>query len=98
MVCWDGKAGYPGAAHGEAIPAASRVAMLARDAAVLHHLGGAEAARAMAQELAGEAARRAGLGERDRTELEHAGLVHDLGRVAVSATVWQRPGRLSDDD
>jgi DNA-binding CsgD family transcriptional regulator len=28
----------------------------------------------------------------------HAGLVHDLGRVAVSATIWQRPGPLSDDD
>ncbi len=32
------------------------------------------------------------------TELRHAGLVHDLGRVGVPAGVWMRPGKLSTVD
>ena len=30
--------------------------------------------------------------------IRRAGLVHDLGRVAVSAAIWGRPGPLSADD
>lgn len=42
----------------------------------------------------------AGLGmpEADCQEIELAGLLHDLGRVAVSAAIWQRAGPLSEDD
>ena len=174
MVRWDGRMMPRGAARGEAILLPSRVAMLARDASVMHRAGGVDAAGTMARQrsggahdpalvetllaagpqlfdglstvgwdealaaepgprpllspseleaaleavadfvdlkfptlaghsrgvagLAGEAGRRAGLEERDATELLHAGLVHDLGRVAVSAAIWQRAGPLSDDD
>jgi HD-GYP domain-containing protein (c-di-GMP phosphodiesterase class II) len=42
--------------------------------------------------LAADAADRLGL---DRNQLYWAGLAHDLGRVAVSAGVWTKPGPLS---
>jgi HD-GYP domain-containing protein (c-di-GMP phosphodiesterase class II) len=42
--------------------------------------------------LAADAAERLGL---DRDRLYWAGLTHDLGRVAVSAGVWTKPGPLS---
>jgi HD-GYP domain-containing protein (c-di-GMP phosphodiesterase class II) len=42
--------------------------------------------------LAAGAAERLGL---DRDQLYWAGLTHDLGRVAVSAAIWTRPGPLS---
>jgi len=45
--------------------------------------------------LAAEAARRSGLPAPDRTSLRRAGLVHDLGRVGVSTTVWDKPSRLT---
>ncbi len=31
-------------------------------------------------------------------DLELAGLLHDVGRVAISASVWERPDQLSGDD
>jgi HD-GYP domain-containing protein (c-di-GMP phosphodiesterase class II) len=34
----------------------------------------------------------------DAGDLEVAGLLHDVGRVAVPAAVWDRPGPLSGDD
>jgi HD-GYP domain-containing protein (c-di-GMP phosphodiesterase class II) len=45
--------------------------------------------------LAAEAGRRAGLTEAECTSLRHAGLVHDIGRLGVSNTVWDKPGPLS---
>lgn len=45
--------------------------------------------------LAGQAARNAGLGEAART-IEHAALLHDVGRVAVSASIWDKPAPLTD--
>jgi len=48
--------------------------------------------------LAAAAARRCRLPAGDVTAVRHAGLVHDLGRVAVPAPVWQRPGALTPDD
>jgi HD-GYP domain-containing protein (c-di-GMP phosphodiesterase class II) len=48
-------------------------------------------------ELAASAARCHGLGDADVTLLRRAGYVHDLGRIAVSAAVWECPGRLSRD-
>jgi HD-GYP domain-containing protein (c-di-GMP phosphodiesterase class II) len=46
--------------------------------------------------LASDAARRSGLGQEGVDQLRRAGLVHDLGRVLLSAGVWHRPGRLKD--
>jgi HD-GYP domain-containing protein (c-di-GMP phosphodiesterase class II) len=46
-------------------------------------------------ELADAAAGRCGL---DGTIVRHAALVHDLGRVAIGARVWQKGGPLSADE
>jgi HD-GYP domain-containing protein (c-di-GMP phosphodiesterase class II) len=45
--------------------------------------------------LAAAAGERAGLAEPDVRLLRHAGLVHDLGRAGVSASVWGSPRPLS---
>jgi HD-GYP domain-containing protein (c-di-GMP phosphodiesterase class II) len=46
-------------------------------------------------ELASAAAARCGL---DPTHVRRAALVHDLGRVAVHARIWQKPGPLTVDE
>jgi HD-GYP domain-containing protein (c-di-GMP phosphodiesterase class II) len=48
--------------------------------------------------LAGEAARRCGLTASDAIDLTRAGLLHDIGQVAVSARIWTKPGKLSDGE
>jgi HD-GYP domain-containing protein (c-di-GMP phosphodiesterase class II) len=48
--------------------------------------------------LAGAAAARAGLAPPEAAAVRRAGHVHDLGRVAVAARVWRRPGPLTPDD
>ena len=45
-------------------------------------------------DLAGEAARVLGLGEAAATQVRRAGLVHDLGRLGVPNTIWDKPGPL----
>jgi HD-GYP domain-containing protein (c-di-GMP phosphodiesterase class II) len=45
--------------------------------------------------VAGTAAAAAGLGAAKATRLRRAALVHDIGRVAVSAGVWAKPGPLT---
>ena len=45
-------------------------------------------------DLAGEAARVLGLGEEAATLVRRAGLVHDLGRLGVPNTIWDKAGRL----
>ena len=45
--------------------------------------------------LGAEAAGVSGLPAADRTTLRRAGLVHDLGRVGVSTTIWDKAGPLS---
>jgi HD-GYP domain-containing protein (c-di-GMP phosphodiesterase class II) len=47
--------------------------------------------------LAGDAARAAGLSERDAVVVGHAGLVHDVGRVGVASGIWDHRGSLSVD-
>lgn len=47
-------------------------------------------------ELAAQAARHCGLPEADRVALRRAGLLHDVGRVGVSAGIWGKPGPLSE--
>ena len=46
--------------------------------------------------LAGAAAQRLGLDAQGVATVGRAGLLHDLGRVAVSTTVWDKPGPLTD--
>lgn len=48
--------------------------------------------------LADEAAQSLRLDEKERATLRHAALLHDLGRVAVSTGVWERPGKLRRAD
>lgn len=48
--------------------------------------------------IAAAAARQMGLPEADIKLVERAALVHDLGRVAVSAGIWDKPGPLSDPE
>jgi HD-GYP domain-containing protein (c-di-GMP phosphodiesterase class II) len=45
--------------------------------------------------LARDAGHELGLGSADLTRLEVAGHLHDVGRVAVSNLVWEKPGPLS---
>jgi HD-GYP domain-containing protein (c-di-GMP phosphodiesterase class II)/DNA-binding CsgD family transcriptional regulator len=47
--------------------------------------------------LAAEAARVRGLSAGDRRACRRAGLIHDVGRVAVDPLVWQREGPLAAD-
>jgi HD-GYP domain-containing protein (c-di-GMP phosphodiesterase class II) len=47
-------------------------------------------------ERAAAAALRAGLGEPAAAELKRAGLLHDVGRLGVSNTIWDKPGVLSE--
>jgi HD-GYP domain-containing protein (c-di-GMP phosphodiesterase class II) len=49
-------------------------------------------------ELAAAAARCCGIEAVGVTAIRRAGLVHDLGRVAVHPRVWQKPGPLSADE
>jgi len=46
--------------------------------------------------LASAAARRLGLGAEAARTLAHAGLVHDVGRVAVTAAIWEKKEPLTD--
>ena len=46
--------------------------------------------------LAAAAARIGGLGEAEALALWRAGLLHDLGRVGISAGVWTKPGPLTE--
>jgi HD-GYP domain-containing protein (c-di-GMP phosphodiesterase class II) len=49
-------------------------------------------------ELAAEAGRRYGMDESEVTTLRRAGLVHGLGRLGVSNSIWDRRGSLSAGD
>jgi HD-GYP domain-containing protein (c-di-GMP phosphodiesterase class II) len=48
--------------------------------------------------LAAEAGRRCGLPAADVVAVRRAGLVHDLGRVAVAPRIWQKPAALTADE
>ena len=45
-------------------------------------------------DLARRSGERLGLADRDVDDLELSGLLHDLGRVAVPNTIWEKPGPL----
>jgi HD-GYP domain-containing protein (c-di-GMP phosphodiesterase class II) len=48
--------------------------------------------------LAAAAATRSGAGKADAAAIRRAGFVHDLGRIAISARIWQKPGPLTADE
>jgi HD-GYP domain-containing protein (c-di-GMP phosphodiesterase class II)/DNA-binding CsgD family transcriptional regulator len=48
--------------------------------------------------LARDAARRLRLSREETLDVERAALLHDLGRVAVGASVWDKPGPLTDPE
>ena len=48
--------------------------------------------------LASTAATAMGFGNADAVEVLHAGRLHDLGRVSVPNTIWDKPGPLSASD
>lgn len=48
--------------------------------------------------LAAAAARRRGLSAREVSVVRRAGMVHDIGRVAIPAAVWQKPAPLTADE
>ena len=58
-----------------------------------YFLGHSRAVAALAAGAAGQLR----LPETTRTDLEVAGLLHDVGRVAVSSAVWEKPGPLGTD-
>lgn len=49
-------------------------------------------------ELSGGAAERLRLDTATRADLEIAGHLHDVGRVAVSSSIWSKPGALSEGE
>lgn len=49
-------------------------------------------------DLAGRAARIAGFGDDDVLSVRRAALIHDVGRVAVSAAIWEKPKSLTSDE
>lgn len=49
-------------------------------------------------ELAAAAAQHVHLSTADVVMIRRAGLVHDIGRVAVPTRIWQKPDRLTPDD
>lgn len=49
-------------------------------------------------DLAERAARIAGFGNADVTSVRRAALIHDVGRVAVSAAIWEKPDSLTTDE
>jgi HD-GYP domain-containing protein (c-di-GMP phosphodiesterase class II) len=47
---------------------------------------------------AAAAARLARLGDAEADELRRAGLLHDVGRIGVPNTIWDKPGRLTETE
>jgi HD-GYP domain-containing protein (c-di-GMP phosphodiesterase class II) len=84
--------GQPRHLHADQLVTAARVLGDFGDLKSVHLAGhSAEVAR-----LAVSAAERAGLDAGTRSSLQLAALAHDLGRVAVSTSIWDWPGALSD--
>jgi HD-GYP domain-containing protein (c-di-GMP phosphodiesterase class II) len=79
-----------GAAIGKALAAMGDFTDLASPYLVGHSSGVAD--------LAAAAAELWRLGPDEVVLVRHAGLVHDLGRVAVPVRIWQKPGPLTADE
>jgi putative nucleotidyltransferase with HDIG domain len=85
---------HPSALAGDALDGACRVIGEFADLKSVFTLGHSTAVA----ELAEAAAWRLGLGEGDVAVVRRAGLVHDIGRVAVSTGVWEKPAPLSSGE
>ena len=49
-------------------------------------------------DLAGGAGQVLGMNAHQISALRRSGLLHDLGRCGISSSIWEKPGRLSQDD
>ncbi len=45
-----------------------------------------------------EIARRMGVSDDDRTQLHHGGLLHDIGKIGIPATILDKADRLTEDE
>jgi len=81
----------PAAMAGDALDEACRVVGEFADLKSVFTLGHSPAVA----ELAEAAAWRMGLAEADVAVVRRAGLVHDVGRVAVSTGIWEKPAALT---
>src|SRR5205085_1349348 len=90
---WDGR-GWPGERKGADVPLAARLALLAVanfvDLKSPYTLGHAHAVG----DLAAVAGVQLGLSETDVRTLRRAGLAHDLGRLGISNSIWDKAGPL----
>ncbi len=48
--------------------------------------------------LAEEAVRRCGLPEADARAIRYAALLHDLGRIGIPTSIWEKPGSLTETE
>ena len=93
---WDAVlAAQPGLSHAVSGPELDRVLEAMADLVDLKSPFLAGHSRGVAN-LAAEAARVAGCGADDVTALRRAGYLHDLGRMGVSNSVWDKPGPLTE--
>jgi HD-GYP domain-containing protein (c-di-GMP phosphodiesterase class II) len=85
--------GEPAVMEGEQVDEGLRVIGDFADMTIPYTLGHSAAVA----ELAAAAGEQAGLDTEACVTLRRAGLVHNVGRVAVTASIWNRPGPLSRD-
>ncbi len=88
--------GDAGISTGRSIPPRTAIDLLL-GAMELHHSATVAHSRAVGR-LAAAVAVRLGLGDRDCELVAHAGLVHDLGKLALPRALLDKPGRLSDEE
>jgi HD-GYP domain-containing protein (c-di-GMP phosphodiesterase class II) len=86
--------GTPATLQGEQVDEGLRVFGDFADLTIPYTLGHSAAVA----ELAAAAGERAGRDAEKRVALHRAGLVHNVGRVAITASIWNKPGPLSRDE
>jgi HD-GYP domain-containing protein (c-di-GMP phosphodiesterase class II) len=86
--------GEPAMLDGERVDEGLRVLGDFADLTIPYTLGHSAAVA----ELAAAAGEQAGLDAETCVTLRRAGLVHNVGRVAVTASIWNKPGPLSPDE
>jgi len=95
---WEGamaaEPGEPVMLEGELVDEGLRVLGDFADLTIPYTLGHSTAVA----ELAAAAGEQAGLDAEACVALRRAGLVHNVGRVAVTASIWNKPGPLSRDE
>jgi HD-GYP domain-containing protein (c-di-GMP phosphodiesterase class II) len=86
--------GEPAMLEGELVDEGLRVFGDFADLTIPYTLGHSAAVA----ELAAAAGEQAGLDAEECVALRRAGFVHNVGRVAVTASIWNKPGPLSRDE